>query len=1147
MSVETNRFRLHQMMALVVFALVGSAFADGRMVTVESFDRSTGEVTLSISAGSGADVDKALIAAWAPGDAGEDAAKWRKFASVGTVQDATTSVSFSVPSDWRSVSGAVRFFLMEKTAPYAKRFECITGNPGPWIDTGIVPDVETDASVTACYKMDMAPFGLSTVFYLFSNTLDTNAKAGYFVGFFGANPSIESAPRGSAFRELRLNKTGAYIDGDRYYTFDNPANRSGTAKYSMALFGRRDNGTGSIGKQQGSCSIAAARILTNGVPARVYVPCQTSGGVVTLYDRVTGTFSEVKGSGSFTAGTEVCPAPEDCGAVESATAATLFAPTLTPGEKDVAAGTVIVSIGGGHDEGFVLAVADTEDKGTVLSAWSKGTCVAKVPAGTDSVAATLPADWWRDGQIVRFFWMSATDHPYDYEAEWLYTAGSAYSNAGWIPTMETAFEVSAKGPADVCAFGLTENFYLFSNGGNFYYWGFFGESGNGHAGPQVGTDFITLRLAKNVATVNGISVPKASGEFNYKVMTKGNPTPFRCSYNGDSLTKTGQCWIKYAKTWENGDLVRDLVPCVTNGIAVFYDRAHGKCYGSAVSAKFEVGPAVIPVDTGNGDALAWSAAEPLALEEAIWDGGGTDTDLRTAGNWTSDKAPDLDNATVVPTFATGGTRASLGAPASVLGLKFALKNGFTVSGNSPNALSVGHGGITVEDDPSERLSTWRYANIACPIVVAEDQTWNLSTNGYRRLQLTEAANVSGAAERTITVDGGGCLGLAGENDFKGNFQLNGGTVKVLSRHKAFGSAEDGGKVYVNLLTKKLTCEFFGVVIDKPMFVTGGNDSVDNFVFRAYNGENCLVAAPLTLQTGGRLMAHVQDDTVCEGGMTLNADLVLQGSGKKLTFRGEPVSSSGKQIETWGVTDFHFYVPSNKVNFLIGKDGGTSCIHFWTNNVFHDYSSQIRMNSSTKMDLHGFSQNFARIEMDGTNNVIHSDAPANCFGYYNVGNVPDTVLKGKFTGKVNFVKSGGDKVTLDAKSTSLGILRAHNGPLVVSARASWAGTDVQVGTRETNRKPTLFLTHGESFDLPQKTKLTLTTSQAGTIYTADIIPVVNIAEGVTQKVKELWIDGTRLPGGTWGSSESPAENKDDVHFAGKGVLDVRGWGCVVIVQ
>lgn len=60
--------------------------------------------------------------------------------------------------------------------------------------------------------------------------------------------------------------------------------------------------------------------------------------------------------------------------------------------------------------------------------------------------------------------------------------------------------------------------------------------------------------------------------------------------------------------------------------------------------------------------------------------------------------------------------------------------------------------------------------------------------------------------------------------------------------------------------------------------------------------------------------------------------------------------------------------------------------------------------------------------------------------------------------------------------------------------------------------------------------------AGTVRINGATSILKLTDGVTDVVAALFINGTSVSG-TWGSSTSTADNKDDVHFTGTGVLSV----------
>ena len=79
--------------------------------------------------------------------------------------------------------------------------------------------------------------------------------------------------------------------------------------------------------------------------------------------------------------------------------------------------------------------------------------------------------------------------------------------------------------------------------------------------------------------------------------------PFRKNDTSGTPEKDGEVDVYGARIWEGSTLVRDFVPCVTNGVAVFYDRVNGKFLGSKRSGRsFAAGrPAVT-----QGDVVSWS-------------------------------------------------------------------------------------------------------------------------------------------------------------------------------------------------------------------------------------------------------------------------------------------------------------------------------------------------------------------------------------------------------------------------------------------------------------------------------------------------------------------------------------------------------------
>ena len=120
--------------------------------------------------------------------------------------------------------------------------------------------------------------------------------------------------------------------------------------------------------------------------------------------------------------------------------------------------------------------------------------------------------------------------------------------------------------------------------------------------------------------IDGQKIWDFAGDPNYNAAIQSSVLaniviPFRVPYDSASTSlssdnntsKVGNVDVYGAKIWDGGVLVRDFVPCVTNGVPVFYDRVNGKFLGSikrgaASGSPFRAGAIV----TTAADAISWS-------------------------------------------------------------------------------------------------------------------------------------------------------------------------------------------------------------------------------------------------------------------------------------------------------------------------------------------------------------------------------------------------------------------------------------------------------------------------------------------------------------------------------------------------------------
>jgi len=628
--------------AAMAIALVTPFICAARTLSVSAPD-GDGNVTITIG-GEGIG-DQQLIAAWANGDNGTNPTNWAEYADAGAVAAADTSKSYQLPAAWRAKSGMVRFFLMSGMPPYKTRYDYITrpncANGGLYIDTGIVPDKTIDITVKSQSESvaDMAAFGNQDVF-IFANGNDYSFSQNCYVfaflgvahhgaGSYSASNVLlnsdtnvfgDKPPKSIAPHTFRMCRDGIYIDGYRHLGPFDDSELIITSTSSLYLFGRNAGNQKQSGK---TCSIYSATIVTNGIPAHEYVPCEKSDGTVTMYDRVTQSFSVAAGTQAssllFQPGNDMGPWPTDCGDVDGVSGVVGIGPAIRIVDVDSNTHSISVSLSSGHDAGLLFAVAGASDVGETYSSWTTNMLVSKVGVGTNSVTVALPRDWWR-GKYVRFAWRSLVGRPYDYDVSYIHadhTGGDNFCRTGWKPTTNTTIHVNAKTALDVAPFGVAGYFVLFLNAisnSKFFY--VYGDKYN-----ATGVDcsnwstfanyYHDWRLGPTEARVDDLVIGTYSGAAPDASVTANICLPFRASSKTDhnTVTKAGNAEVKFAKIWEGDVLVRDFAPCVyTNGVPGFYDNVRGEFYPSVNAAKpFVAGDIVI----ADSDFVSWSPARKL--------------------------------------------------------------------------------------------------------------------------------------------------------------------------------------------------------------------------------------------------------------------------------------------------------------------------------------------------------------------------------------------------------------------------------------------------------------------------------------------------------------------------------------------------------
>ncbi|MFN6017826.1 MAG: autotransporter-associated beta strand repeat-containing protein, partial [Verrucomicrobiota bacterium] len=147
----------------------------------------------------------------------------------------------------------------------------------------------------------------------------------------------------------------------------------------------------------------------------------------------------------------------------------------------------------------------------------------------------------------------------------------------------------------------------------------------------------------------------------------------------------------------------------------------------------------------------------------IWDGGGANTNINTAGNWDADALPtSLTAGNQTLTFGTGGSTATINTDVNVLGININRDAAFTIANGAGN-LTIGTGGITVTPGTAAR-SHWIGENI----ILNGNQTWSIPNTGISpgNMQLSVNSVISGNFG-IIRTGAAGILKLSGNNSFTG--------------------------------------------------------------------------------------------------------------------------------------------------------------------------------------------------------------------------------------------------------------------------------------------------------------------------------------------------------------------------------------------
>ena len=557
-----------------------------------------------------------------------------------------------------------------------------------------------------------------------------------------------------------------------------------------------------------------------------------------------------------------------------------------------------------------------------------------------------------------------------------------------------------------------------------------------------------------------------------------------------------------------------------------YLFAAAKVDGTPLDGGTYTGDGTVPQFKGSGSITIPDIEMPTV--SATWDGGGADEGIGTDANWDGDATPALNAKSLYPLFAAGGDRALVDRALDFKGLHFGGSSAsFSLVSNSPSAsLTLRQSGIAVDASHA--------ATVDAPVTIKSDQSWSLARGATLRFKTpvgmsspyavtvvgSDETSGSAATERPTST-----LRLDAPNGFGGSFAVSGAQVLVYSATNAFGPSSDAA---VTLADSRLA--LYGSTIERPISIGGTNDKY--YWFASYaggDGTNRMTKA-LTVSNCTYWRPRVENVLVTEDGVTVPCDVITAGGGTWIV-RGKPwvhfnTSSSVSALELTGGEKMRFQVAGNVIRRL--KMISSCQVHCEVDNPFSGTTTLFCGSSGSSLDLHGH-----EVSVSEFGSTSGGTVKSETQGMLVLNAQSGTITNGavRFTGAAGFKMGGPGAVWFKTAMESTGSVSVTRGTLGFTQTGSWENcADVTVGG--TGR---LVVAKDKTF------------AKNAVFFFADS-GVLQIPDGVTLRVGQMFVDGVPVRNGMYGSATSPASNKSQAaHFAGNGVLLVGKLGTIFLLR
>lgn len=524
----------------------------------------------------------------------------------------------------------------------------------------------------------------------------------------------------------------------------------------------------------------------------------------------------------------------------------------------------------------------------------------------------------------------------------------------------------------------------------------------------------------------------------------------------------------------------------------------------------------------DGSGILNVVAAPATERTITWVGGSANEAFEAAANWQDGVEPNFVAGLDSVVLAKTGTRAVMNDSATVQGVTFQKgenENGeFTLEkGEDGVELTVGAGGISAAATEGK----W----------VIEPHT-SISANSAT-VMVGDSSAVCPA--ELVFADGlsGGLLTFAGAG-------------KVFIGNKD-STSSIGGKVAL-----KDNYMYLGGAVDLPQGLTLSGSKI---------GRLYLTNAVVNINSGAAMLIDATDrynafNVAANTTNVINGQLALNGVSRPAFDANSQITVNSDKTCDWGsycvpaVGDGAEIILNARITAMdLSFATGTLVMRKAGNNIQHSqwgcgftihYGATVRtevegaINSTQTMpfikntgvlDLCGCNQYFGPIHMNSLYcGEVRSDEPA-------VMTVTQTTVAPQsftaemvgtnylhFVGKAGLCKKGALPLVIASVSSTTGTLEVAEGTLSFTDDGAWenvSAVNVSGGT----------LVLDKAKRIAKTCEMTITGGS------------VNLDGSFTQNVNELYIGEARAEVGTYGSSASRAQHKDDDHFTGPGILHV----------